>query len=667
MIIRSFGILKGGTITTPRDVVIGNGNIAIALDKKLRIRDFFYPRVGLENHIGGHKFLLGVWIEGVFSWIGDDWDISSNYLPETLVSKCLAANPNLDIELEINDAVYSFLNVYMRKIVVRNKSRSRREIRLFFSQDFHIYGEDSGDTAFYEPILNAIIHYKRNRYFLINGSSEQNKGFYEYATGQKESFGKEGTWRDAEDGNLSGNLIAQGSVDSAASLRFEINANSEYAVYYWIACGKTLEKVKELDLKVKKTGVEQLFLETENYWSAWVNKEGMDLNILPREIRRLVKTSLLVMRSHVDSYGGILASCDSDVLQFNRDTYSYVWPRDGAICAMAFDTLGFREVSRLFFEFCNRIITEEGYFRHKYWSDGSTGSSWHPLLGDSGKTQLPIQLDETALVLIALWNHFQEYRDLEFISKVYPRLVVKTTEFMLKYRDEKTGLPKPTFDVWEERTGLFTSTAAIVCSALSCAAQFAQVFYDSKRQSSLNEVVMRMKEAILTYLYDNKKERFIKAIYPDFSYNTAVDSSLLMSTIYGIFDAQSEAMKKTVEAIIKRLWLRQGIGGLARYENDKYHRVSESVPGNPWPICTLWLGRWYSRTAKSLEDLNKSLDILTWATKTSLPSGLMAEQLNPFDANPISVSPLIWSHAEFVMAAKEYLDSYKRLQSVEGM
>ena len=666
MIIWSFGIPKGGTITTPRDVVVGNGRIAIALDKNLRIRDFFYPHVGLENHIGGHKFLLGIWIDGVFSWIGDDWDISSNYLPETLVSKCLAANPDLGVELEINDAVYSFLDVFMRKIVVRNKDRSRHEIRLFFSQDFHIYGEDSGDTAFYEPIFKAIIHYKRNRYFLINGSTEQNEGFFEYATGQKESFGKEGTWRDAEDGNLSRNLIAQGSVDSVVSFRFEINANSEHAVYYWITCGKTLEEVKELDLWVKKTGVEQLFLETENYWSAWVNKEGMDLNILPREIRRLVKTSLLVMRSHVDSYGGILASCDSDVLQFNRDTYSYVWPRDGSICAMAFDTLGFQEVTRLFFEFCNKVITEEGYFRHKYWSDGSTGSSWHALLGESGKTQLPIQLDETALVLIALWNHFQKYRDLEFISKVYPRLVMKATEFMLEYRDEKTGLPKPTFDVWEERTGLFTSTAAIVCSALSCAAQFAQVFYDSERQSSLNEVVKRMKEAIMTHLYDNKRARFIKAIYPDFSHNIAIDSSLLMATIYGIFDAQSKAMKKTVEAIITRLWLRQGIGGLARYENDKYHRVSDSVQGNPWPVCTLWLGRWYSRTAQSLEDLNKSLDILTWATKTSLPSGLMAEQLNPFSANPISVSPLIWSHAEFVMAAKEYLDSYKRLLSAEG-
>jgi GH15 family glucan-1,4-alpha-glucosidase len=264
-------------------------------------------------------------------------------------------------------------------------------------------------------------------------------------------------------------------------------------------------------------------------------------------------------------------------------------------------------------------------------------------------------------VLTALWYHFQKYHDLEFISKVYPRLVVNATEFMLSHRDEETGLPKTTFDVWEEKFGVFTSTTAIVCSALSCAAKFAQVFYDSERQESLNEVVAEMKEAMLTHLYDSKLKRFVKAIYPDNSRDTTIDSSLLMACIYGIFDAQNQAMKETAEAVIKHLWLRQGVGGLARYENDEYHRVSKSVQGNPWPVCTFWLARWYSRTAQSLEELDKSLDILKWSTRMSLPSGLLAEQLNPFNSEPISVSPLVWSHAEFVIAASEYLDCYRRL------
>jgi len=49
--------------------------------------------------------------------------------------------------------------------------------------------------------------------------------------------------------------------------------------------------------------------------------------------------------------------------------------------------------------------------------------------------------------------------------------------------------------------------------------------------------------------------------------------------------------------------------------------------------------------------------------KHALPSGVLAEQLNPFDASPISVSPLVWSHAEFVLTVSEYIDKYQQLST----
>ena len=94
-------------------------------------------------------------------------------------------NRKLRIELEVNDAVYSFLDLYLRKVAVTNSTDANREVRVFFSHDFHIYGEDAGDTVMYEPTLQSIIHYKRKRYFLINGITDQNTGIHEFATGQK--------------------------------------------------------------------------------------------------------------------------------------------------------------------------------------------------------------------------------------------------------------------------------------------------------------------------------------------------------------------------------------------------------------------------------------------------------------------------------------------------
>ena len=142
------------------------------------------------------------------------------------------------------------------------------------------------------------------------------------------------------------------------------------------------------------------------------------------------------------------------------------------------------------------------------------------MIDAKGQPQLPIQEDETALVLLALWKHFQKYRDVEFIGKVYDKLVVNASEFLLDHRDEKTGLPKPSFDFWEEKIGVFTATSATVCAALTAAAEFAKVFYDSKRQDLLNKAGKQMKEGMLTHLYDKQLGRFIKAIYPDGSRDT---------------------------------------------------------------------------------------------------------------------------------------------------
>lgn len=221
----------------PREIVLGNGVMTVALDSTLTINDFFYPRVGLENHLAGHRLRTGLWVDNRFRWFGDGWQMRMKYLPETLVSKCLARNRDLDLELEVNDAVHYFLSLYLRKMTVNNLNESARKVKVFFAHDFHIYGEETGDTAMYEPVSKTLVHYKRRRYFLIDGITDQKEGMKQFATGYKESMGREGTWKDAEDGDLQGNPIAQGAVDSVMSLELEVKPKSARSIYYWIACG----------------------------------------------------------------------------------------------------------------------------------------------------------------------------------------------------------------------------------------------------------------------------------------------------------------------------------------------------------------------------------------------------------------------------------------------
>ena len=149
-------------------------------------------------------------------------------------------------------------------------------------------------------------------------------------------------------------------------------------------------------------GAEHFIRRTGNYWSAWVNKEKTYFAGFPTKTVELYKKSLLILRTNIDAKGAIIAGNDADIQHFSRDTYSYMWPRDGALTAYALDLAGYQGITRRFFDFCLNIISKgkesSGYFLHKYNPDGSLGSSWHPWVDSRGKI-LPIQEDETGLVL----------------------------------------------------------------------------------------------------------------------------------------------------------------------------------------------------------------------------------------------------------------------------
>ncbi|NNE68031.1 MAG: glycoside hydrolase family 15 protein, partial [Pyrinomonadaceae bacterium] len=173
-----------------RDVPVGNGSLLVTFDEKYRIRDIYYPYVGQENHTEGFAFRFGVWVDGTFSWISDDgWQRTLKYLPETLVTDVHLINEELELEIISQDTVANHDNLFLRYLAVSNLSDSERDVRLFFHQDFRIYEHEVGDTAFFDPETHSIVHYKKDRYFLMNTEPL----FDHFATGRKDFQDKEGT------------------------------------------------------------------------------------------------------------------------------------------------------------------------------------------------------------------------------------------------------------------------------------------------------------------------------------------------------------------------------------------------------------------------------------------------------------------------------------------
>jgi GH15 family glucan-1,4-alpha-glucosidase len=240
-------------------------------------------------------------------------------------------------------------------------------------------------------------------------------GVHQWACGLKEIRNLEGTWRDAEDGYLSGESVAHGSVDSTVAFTVQIPVNARRQVWYWMAVGENFERVVTINRMIRQRGPQSFLERVRSFWSLFLNSHLPDLSGLPADVADLYKRSLLVIRTQIDNGGAIIAANDTDISSSVRDTYSYMWPRDGALVANALNRAGYLDLPRAFFQFAQNVLTKQGYLLHKYSPDGSLASSWHPWYRN-GKKDLPIQEDETALVLWALWEHFERFGDVYFID-----------------------------------------------------------------------------------------------------------------------------------------------------------------------------------------------------------------------------------------------------------
>jgi len=458
---------------------------------------------------------------------------------------------------------------------------------------------------------------------------------------------------DAEDGSLSKNPIEHGVVDSVIGWNKEVPANGSITLYYWITAGETYKESCELsDYVIKKTP-EHLVESTKDFWNAWTRQAEVSFAGLSEKAKNLFYDSLLVMRVHSDDGGGILASADSGNIQYGGDTYGYVWPRDACFTAWSFDIAGFYDVSKRFYVFANDILTEQGFVLHKYQPDHSLGSSWHPWVKD-GKSQLAIQEDETAILLVGLWEHYVRAKDLEYIESIYNSFIKKAADFLISYKDPNSGLPLSSYDLWEEQYGVFPFTSAVVYGALVAAHNFAKTLGKEEDADRFYLEAESLRKAIMKNLWNEEEKYFFKLTGDKLEKNTKLDASSFYGMFrFGVVSADDPRMKEAFKVLETRLKKGINVGGVARYEGDAYYHSDPNSVGNPWFVTTLWLTQYKIAIATSVAELEEVAKDIEWVTKFT-KSGMLSEQLDPNTGEPLSAMPLTWSHSEFVRTVIEY-------------
>jgi GH15 family glucan-1,4-alpha-glucosidase len=649
-----------------RSIVLSNGELCVALDNHGAVRDIYFPHVGQEDHVrGNYIHRVGVWVDGRLSWLSDDpaWKIDISCAEAALQSAITARHEQLGVELTFTDMVYSDRPVFIRRVTVKNLGQ-KRAIKLYFAHQYEIYKSHGSDTAYFDPISHSIIHYKGRRVFLMNATLDD-EPFQDFATGRMNFQGKEGSHKDAEDGQLSKNPIEHGPADSVIGVYGEYEPDQVRIAHYWIAAAQFIHEAQELNTYIVKKSAEYLVRGADDLWREWIGDR--DFGDLPEQHASLFKRSLMYMRAHVDQDGGIIASLDSDILQFALDTYAYIWPRDASFIAQVLIRSGDTVIAKRFLEFCRHTITNNGYFLHKYLPDTSLGSSWHPWWKD-GEMQLPIQEDETALVVLTAAREYEATHDIEFLELMYEPVVKRAAEFMLAYRDPATRLPQPSYDLWERKRGVLTFTCSATSAALNAAADLASAMGKSDDEKKYREASKEIRDAILEHLWDEKNGFFVNML-ENTKNGIVYDRTLDASSVYGIFafgilPVDDPRLERAWSATVKKLSEGISAGGIARFEDDDYYRIPGPSQGNPWIVTTLWYAEYLISRAKKRSDLDRVKDTFDWVVRHAQPSGVLSEQQHPQTGEQVSVAPLAWSHAAYVNAVLLYLEKMRELPIV---
>ncbi len=634
------------------NAITGNSSMLATFSERAELLRLFWPNIDYMQQFD--KFLIGIYIKnssGSTVWLNDHrCEHQQDYVSDTNIVKNIITNHFDGYRVIVYDFVHPDIDVLVRKCEVENLSSESRELGFVLFSAAVVSDSDVSSTMF-DFNNEALLHYKYDNYISIStdlpvcgfqiGNNSYDSAISTYL------FGKDdiGMMKDAA---VSWDL---GS--------FSKNESKDLSLF--ICAADNLKECKRLTKECRNYGAAKLFNTTQRYWREYINnsrqiKTGNSL------LDNLYKRSLLVFKLMYDkNTGGVMAAPEVDEYFTKCGRYAYCWGRDAAFITEALDKAGLTECVNHFYSWAVKVQEEDGSWQQRYHMNGNLAPCWG------------LQIDETGTILWGMLKHYRNTNDIEFLQSVWES-VRAGADFLNGFFDQVTGLPKPSFDLWEERLGEHAYSSAAVYGGLKSAAEVAEILGKQDGKSlEWSASADRLKQSILNCFWKKDYNRFIRSVrvklngwgqepsqntvlmevnpkgyVRDFSLEDwIVDVSLVgLSVPFEVLPADDDKMRSTV-ALIEQTLTSQGIGGIKRYENDSY------IGGNPWILTTLWVALYYAKTG----NYNKAKEYLFWSANCKTELGFLPEQVNKDSGKPDWVIPLTWSHAMYVQVLSELVDA----------
>ncbi len=643
-----------------RAFVIGNGSILATGDRNGALCEFYAPSLAPDHQILRRPARVGLSLDGDFRWLGAGFDASFAPTGDAPIADLSLVAPDAGIEAWIETFADATLPLILRRIQITNRSERYHDARLYLHYDLALL-PGSAEAAQRDAATGGVVHFAGRRAVLVNLEGPEGPGAPLVLIASRAAADAPGLAEGLASGTPAAGIEASGIVDSLIGVSVPLAPGASVMVTAWIAAARSIPEARALDATFRRTGIATVVTRTRAYWNLWTSQGARDLSDLPEDVSALFAKSLVTLRLHQTPEGAILSGAESAPRHPARPEYRWCWLRDAALAADALGRAGYAAAARNYFDFAARAARDAG--------------ALVPVLDASGAPAPAPEralraLDGPALHLWALARHFDRERDAEFLAPHYADVVLPAADRLASSLDAKTGLPL-SFDLWDERWGAHASVAAAVRGGLRGAARLAACFGDAPRARAWMLAADSIARALGRELYRPETGRFARSIgregdarRPD----PTVDASLLWLGLFDDLEPEDPRVKATVEAVRARLWVRTGVGGLARYEHDGLGSVGTDlaeVPGNPWIASTLWLAQHAIRNARRVPDLEPARILLLWTAARAEGNGALPEQLHPYRGETTSLSPSVSAHSWFVATVLEYAERLRTLNRCE--
>lgn len=621
------------------DAIIGNQNILASFTKQGEILRLLYPTRDYKQMID--FFHVGLKInDSRLVYLHDDINniYMQQYEEDTNILNTEILNTYFNLKVVQTDYASIKENVLVRKYKFTNENTIDLDLNFLVHSSLTSSPENrvSGMCR-----NDALIQYN-HEYMLCTFSKE--KLLSSQINNSKANI---------EDGKIGDKDYVGMSANSSISYdlgTLKPNETREFELYIFIEDSKigldnlekTIDRIRKIDFKTEYEAVKK-------YWKKYVkDHNGLELDLAEtpknRKIKQIYTRTILLYSLLVNhETGGISAAVEVDENLKQCGGYQYCWPRDAVFTTTAMDILKMKkEVEKFYKSFCKNTQSRNGMWEQRFFTDGRLAPCWG------------YQIDETASVIIGVYNHYKVIEDKKFL-KDNLKMCEKAITFLKKYVEDvfqETNKCGISYDLWEEYEGVNLYAISSIFASFNAMIKIYEELKEeftknrvkqenvNKEKETLRNLSVKLREYILKNFYDENKKSLVRNLE-----DKTLDISILGTVIpFELFSPKDKKILNTVERI--NMTLRTYTGGYKRFETDTYRE------GKPWIIATLWIAEYYLEIGEK----QKAKECFDFVVKTSTEHGFLAEQINNSTMQPDWVIGLGWSHAMFIETLKKMIE-----------